>query len=80
MSEKKLVEKKPKKRNFMSRNVTEFRHFLVKGSPTESDLNWVINLREDVVVPKSEVANCSPPGVYFKKTELTNIRSDNKLK
>lgn len=80
MPEKKSEDKQTKKRNFMSRNVTEFRHLLSKGSPTENDLNWVINLRQDVVPTKIQRGDSSPPEVYFKKTELTNIRTEFKHK
>jgi len=36
----------------MSRNVTEFKHLLNKCYITESDLNWTMGLRDNVI-PKS---------------------------
>jgi len=32
-------------KNFMNRNVTEFRHLMNHSSMMENDLNWVIGLR-----------------------------------
>jgi hypothetical protein len=40
------MESEFKGKQFMSRNVTEFRHLMKKHYINENDLNWVINLRE----------------------------------
>lgn len=45
----------------MSRNVTEFRHLINSGIATENDLNWVINLRENLVTQTPKPQESSPP-------------------
>lgn len=58
----------------MCRNVTEFRHLINSGSNTQNDLNWVINLRDNIATDKFHPKDSAPPEVYFKKTELSAIR------
>lgn len=64
----------------MSRNVTEFRHLLNKCYITESDLNWTMGLRDNNIPKTIQHKEPSAPEVFFKKTALSTIRDELKLK
>lgn len=60
--------------NIMTRNVTEFRHLIKNSYTTENDILWATNLRSYTKSPTHVNKDGSPPDVYHKKTELTQIR------
>lgn len=64
-----------REKNFMNRNVTEFKHLLGNSHATENDLNWVIGLRENPPAPKLHHTESVPPEVFFKSTASAKFRA-----
>ena len=60
-----------KKSSALSKNVTDYKHFLKHAYITEEDINWTTNLRNyEKINPPTEGSSTLPPDVFYKKTKL----------
>ena len=64
------MESQKKQKQFMQRNVTDFRHLIKEGFSTENELNWAITLREHPKIPKGVATKSEPFQVFYKDTQL----------
>lgn len=71
-----MEETKPRKYSLsiMTKNVTEFRHLIKNPHATEKDVTWAIKLREYSKTTDKGPKDGSPPEVYHKKTQNSQIR------
>lgn len=72
--EKGLKERK----SIMNQNVTQYEYMLSDPHLKENYINWATNLRGYHKLMMKELSACDPPSVFYKPTELEELRKKNK--
>lgn len=62
----------------MSQNVTQYQYMLSDPHLKENYINWATNLRGYGRVQVKEISVCDPPSVFYKPTEIEDIRKKGK--